>query len=263
MLAGAKLMLVALLATPPPILEVDQILYENWTMAADALAACSAKTAAAGRAGTLWVDFAFPAFEWWEYRAPTWTVRRSTGLIDTDEACVRAVVTQRVLPGMLHKTLVSQGETVTEEVGLGTATGYLPPLASFLPLWRAVARVPSEPTRRARLARQLHPLGAVERDGCLTVHAEQRLQRAREDWLWAAGRQVTYVLQPDLDRLGVTQNVKEPSAFIVDGSVLLAGVRFDKRVGRRHAPPDWSLRLETYCLRPPATPERTDRVSRP
>jgi len=41
---------------------------------------------------------------------------------------------------------------------------------------------------------------------------------------------VTNVLQPDLDILGATQNVKEPMAFMVDSSGLLARVRFEKRV---------------------------------
>ncbi|HLK90626.1 MAG TPA: hypothetical protein VKZ18_12065 [Polyangia bacterium] len=253
MLAGAKLILVALLATPPPVFEVDQVLDDAWRSAADALGACSAKTAAAGRAGTLWVDFAFREFEWFRpHQAPTWTVRRSPGLAAADASCVRAVVTRRVLPGMSSITFGSRGQAITKELALGTTTGYLPPLASFLPLWREVARAPSEPTRRARLGRQLRPLAAVASDGCLTVHREERLQRAREDWLAASGRKVTTFLQPDIDRLGATQNVKEAMAFTVDGSVMLAGVRLDPRAGRRHGPPDWSLQLETYCLRPPS-----------
>ncbi|HTB61173.1 MAG TPA: hypothetical protein VLC06_25065 [Polyangia bacterium] len=72
---------------------------------------------------------------------------------------------------------------------------------------------------------------------------------------------MTNVLQPDLDILGATQNVKEPMAFMVDSSGLLARVRFEKRVSRRGVPPDWLLRLKTYCLRSPATPEQDARQS--
>ena len=55
-------------------------------------------------------------------------------------------------------------------------------------------------------------------------------QPSEDPRLAGAGREVTNVLQPDLDILGATQNVKEPMAFMVDSSGLLARVRFEKRV---------------------------------
>ena len=249
MFASAQLILAALLATPPPIFAVDRALDDAWAEAASDFAACSAKAAAAKRAGTAWVDLVFPKFNYPFVRTPTWTLRKSPGLLAADQACVSAVVARKVVPGMTNISHYSYGVTITKELALGTITRYLPPLAGFLPLWREVARAPSDPTRRARLARQVRPLASVERDGCLIVRQEERLQAARRDWLAAAGRPALESWQPLADRLGQSLKVKEPTTLLLDdGDVLLAGIRLDERTGRRHAPPAWSLRNETYCL---------------
>jgi hypothetical protein len=261
MFASAQFVVAALFATTPPIFEIETIFDESWDKAADAFRPCSAKAAAANRAGTVWIDVRFPEFIEPGYRSPIWTLRRSPGLLPADEACARAVVARKVLPGMAGAAVYSLGKTHTKELALGNITRYLPPLAGLLPLWREVARAPSEPAARARLVRQVRPLGGVDRDGCLTVHQEWRLQDARQHWLTAAAREAIMLWQPVVDRLGKAWHVKEPFAFVVDGDLLLAGVRFDKRAGRRHAPDDWSLRLETYCLRP-LEPELVREVDR-
>jgi hypothetical protein len=249
MFAGPQLLLAALFATPPPIYEVGQVLDDVWAKSTSEFGACSAKADAAKRAGTVWIDLVFPKFEYPYSRKPRLTLRKSPGLLATDAMCVRAVVARKVLPGMTNISLYSRGDTLTKAIALGTNTRYLPPLPSFLPSWRKVARAPDAPSRRARLSREVGPLAMIDAAGCLVVRREERLQRARLDWLAGAGRTLPDLSVSLIDRLSRTEHVAEPQLFEIDGGLMLAGVRFDKRKSNQK-PTDWSRRLETYCLLP-------------
>jgi hypothetical protein len=142
------------------------------------------------------------------------------------------------------------GQVVTKELPLGTRTTYLPPLASFLPAWRELARAPANAAARARLAHRVGPLATVGSDGCLLVHREERLQPSRKHWLATGAREAPQVWKPLVERLAKPTHVRDPFLFLVDGALLVAGERFEggTRMGRR--PNSWSYTLETYCLRP-------------
>src|SRR5512144_2513975 len=131
-------------ALPPPIHEASNVLRDlldrghgaDW-----AFKRCSDRADAAGRSGTVWVDVKVPVPE----RArPTFALRSSPGLIAADLACVREVVAKRVLPDMRHIAYRPEldGEVDTVELALGNRAHHLPPLARFLPAWRALARAP-------------------------------------------------------------------------------------------------------------------------
>jgi len=243
-------------ATPPPIFEPDDALDSAWEGATEAFKLCAARADAGRRAGTVWVDVWVPAHGGDHERArgrPTFNVRTSPGLVAADRACVQAVVARQVLPDMPNIAYESDGETITKEVPFGTISRYLPPLASLLPAWRELARAPGNAAARSRLARSLRPLGTVAPDGCLLVHREERLQRARAHWLAGGAREVLRVWQPLVDKLARPNRVRDPYLFVVDGALLIAAERID---GGRSSPrrprqsPDWSRTLETYCLRP-------------
>jgi len=208
-------------ATPPPIFEPDDAFDSAWEGATEAFKLCATRADAGRRAGTVWVDVWVPAHGGDHERArgrPTFNVRTSPGLVAADRI-----------------------------------SRYLPPLASLFPAWRELARAPGNAAARSRLSRSLRPLGTVAPDGCLLVHREERLQRARAHWLAGGAREVLRGWQSLVDKLARPNRVRDPYLFVVDGALLIAAERID---GGRSSPrrprqsPDWSRTLETYCLRP-------------
>jgi hypothetical protein len=139
----------------------------------------------------------------------------------------------------------------TKELSLGTDTSYLPPFAGIVSDWTELSRRPDDSAGRARLERRLKPLASVTRDGCLRVRDERRLHSSRERWLAAAGTEVPLVWQAIADGVGRAHRLTEPAMFVVDGALLLAGVRMEDAIPH-HAPEPapWSRRWHTYCLQP-------------
>jgi hypothetical protein len=243
-------------AIPPPIFDPDQALDMAWRKpeAEAELERCSAKTKAAHRFGTVWVDVIF-----YSRRPPTFTLRASPGLVAADKGCVHAVVARQVLPTLARiPHHVDYQPISTKEVALGGATPYLPPFASFLSEWSQLVKSPT-PSRRARLERQVKPVAVIAPDGCLLVRQETRQTSSRKEWLASAGDEVPHVWQPLVDRFGKASALSEATMFLVDGALLLAGKRTDRTVRYRveeagHArtlsPQSWSRDWETYCRRP-------------
>jgi len=239
-------------ALPPPIHEASNVvrdLLEGAKGTDGGIKRCTARADAAGRSGTVWVDVKVPD----PHRAgPTFSLRSSPGLIAADLSCVRAVVAKQVLPDMRNIAYQpdNDGEVDTVEVALGTRARYLPPLASFLPAWRALTRAPADAAARARVARAVRPLATVGTDGCLLVHREERLQPAREHWLMTVGRGAPRVWKPLMERLAKPKHVSDPNLFAVDGALLLFAQRVGGASRSPRVPEDWSRTFETYCLLP-------------
>jgi hypothetical protein len=89
---------------------------EAWAQAMPGFIACSEQAAAAKRGGTIWVDVRFPSTG-----KPTWRLRASRGIAESDKRCVTAVIRKDLMPALVGSYKVVTAPAVTRQLSIGKA----------------------------------------------------------------------------------------------------------------------------------------------